>query len=284
MYHSDVYNIMIGAPSDIIEEVNTAIAVINQWNYINSEATNIVLMPLHWSINSYPTCGAHPQKSINKQLVSKSDLMISIFGAKLGTPTDTEASGTVEEINEHINAGKDVMVFFKLSIDDLSSVDPQQLQKIQEFKENIKNKALWCEFSDNDDFQKKLYDKIQLFVNDHWKNAQQVFIPDIIAERRQPSLSEEEKQRLIDWTESQRVESYSYPYMHGYIYYGVGDNHYQVQEGRENAEWEDFFKRLEKANLIEIEKYNKDGRPIYKLLKAAYDYADKLISEQGKES
>jgi hypothetical protein len=284
MYHSDVYNIMIGAPSDIIEEVSTAISVINQWSYINSEATNIVLMPLHWSINSYPTYGAHPQKTINKQLVGKSDLMISIFGAKLGTPTDTEASGTVEEINEHINAGKDVMVFFKLSIDDISSVDPQQLQKIQEFKDSIKSKALWCEFSDNDDFQKKLSDKIQLFVNDHWKNAQQVFIPDIIAERRQPSLSEEEKQRLIDWTKSQRTESYSYHYNYGQMYYGVGDNHYLVKEGRENAEWEDFFKRLEKADLIEVDRYNKDGRPIYKLLKAAYDYADRLISEQGKES
>lgn len=279
MYHSDVYNIMIGAPSDIIEEVNTAISVINQWSYINSEATNIVLMPLHWSINSYPTCGAHPQKSINKQLVSKSDLMVSIFGAKLGTPTDTEASGTVEEINEHINAGKDVMVFFKLSIDDISSVDPQQLQKIQEFKDGIKDKALWCDFYDNDDFQKKLSEKIQLFVNEHWKNAQ-VFIPDIIAERRQPKLSEEEKQRLINWTNSERTEAYSYPYMRGYYYYGVGDNHYQVQDGRENAEWEDFFKRLEKAELIKIEKYNKDGRPIYKLLKAAYDYVDTLDIKQ----
>lgn len=279
MYHSDVYNIMIGAPSDIVEEVSTAISVINQWNYINSEATKIVLMPLHWSINTYPTYGTHPQKTINKQLVSKSDLMISIFGAKLGTPTDSEASGTVEEINEHINAGKDVMIFFKLSIDDISSVDPQQLQKIKEFKESIKNKALWCDFSDNDDFKKKLSDKIQLFVNDHWKNVQ-VFIHDMIAERRQLSLSAEEKQRLINWTKSQRTEAYSYPYMHGYYYYGVGDDHYQVQEGRENAEWEDFFKRLENADLIEIEKYNKNGRPIYKLLKAAYDYVDTLDIKQ----
>lgn len=278
MYHSDVYDIMIGAPSDIVEEVSTAISVINQWNYINSEATNIVLLPLHWSINSYPTYGAHPQKSINKQLVGKSDLMISIFGAKLGTPTDTEASGTVEEINEHINAGKDVMVFFKLSIDDLSSVDPQQLQKIQEFKDSIKNKALWCDFSDNDDFQKKLSDKIQLFVNDHWKNAQ-VFIPNIIAERRQPSLSEEEKQRLIDWTNSNRAEICSFSSIGGYMYV-IGNKQYQVNKGRENAEWEDFFKRLRNAGLIELEKYNKDGRPIYKLLKAAYDYVDTLDTKQ----
>ena len=269
---------MIGAPSDIIEEVNTAISVINQWNYINSEATNIVLMPLHWSINSYPTCGAHPQKSINKQLVSKSDLMVSIFGAKLGTPTDTEASGTVEEINEHINAGKDVMVFFKLSIDDISSVDPQQLQKIQEFKDGIKDKALWCDFYDNDDFQKKLSDKIQLFVNDHWKNTQ-VFNPILPSQSSRLQLSDEEKQRLIVWTKEPNAESVSFAFNRGYLY-RLGYKQYEVNEGRENAEWEDFFKRLRNADFIELEKYNKEGRPIYKLLKAAYDYVDTLDIKQ----
>ena len=278
MYHSDVYNIMIGAPSDIIEEVSTAISVINQWSYINSEATNIVLMPLHWSINSYPTWGAHPRKSINKQLVSKSDLMVSIFGAKLGTPTDTEASGTVEEINEHINAGKDVMVFFKLSIDDISSVDPQQLQKIQEFKDGIKDKALWCDFYDNDDFQKKLSDKIQLFVNDHWKNTQ-VLNSILPSQSSRLQLSDEEKRRLIVWTNEPNAESASFAFNRGYLY-RLGYKQYEVNEGRENAEWEDFFRRLRNADFIELEKYNKEGRPIYKLLKAAYDYVDTLDIKQ----
>lgn len=277
MYHSDVYNIMIGAPSDIIEEVSTAISVINQWNYINSEATNIVLMPLHWSINTYPTYGVHPQKSINKQLVSKSDLMISIFGAKLGTPTDTEASGTVEEINEHINAGKDVMVFFKMSVDDISSVDTQQLQKIKEFKDSIKNKALWCDFANNDDFKKKSSEKIQLFVNEHWKNTQ-VFNPILPSRLSRLQLSDEEKQRLIVWTNEPNAEAVSFSFNRGYLY-RLGYKQYEVNEGRENAEWEDFFKRLRNADFIELEKYNKEGRPIYKLLKAAYDYVDGLESE-----
>lgn len=278
MYHSDVYNIMIGAPSDIVEEVSTTISVINQWNYFNSEATNIVLMPLHWSINSYPTYGAHPQKSINMQLVGKSDLMISIFGAKLGTPTDTEASGTVEEINGHINTGKDVMVFFKMSIDDISSVDPQQLQKIKEFKDSIKNKALWCDFADNDDFKKKISEKIQLFVNDHWKNTQ-VFNPIFPSQSSRLQLSDEEKQRLIVWTNDPNAESVSFSFNRGYLY-RLGYKQYEVNEGRENAEWEDFFKRLRNADLIELERYNKDGRPVYKLTKAAYDYVDTLDIKQ----
>ena len=266
---------MIGSPSDIQEEVDTAIKVINRWNYLNSESTNIVLMPLHWSINTYPTSGTHPQKSINKQLVSKSDLMISIFGTKVGTPTDTEISGTVEEINEHLDAGKDVMVFFKLSIDDISSIDAQQLQEIKDFKERIKDRVLWCEFTNNEDFEKKINEKIQLFVNDHWKDSQTVSRV-IYAPSDHLQLSDEEKQRLIDWTNSSRSISFSLPYVKGNYLYIVGSKQYQVKEGRENAEWEDFFNRLIKASFIEVDKYNKDGRPIYKLNKAAYDYVDGL--------
>lgn len=274
MYHSEVYNIMIGAPSDIREEVNIAITVLNHWNYFNSESSNIVLMPLHWSISSYPACGVHPQKSINKQMVSKSDLMIAIFGTKIGTPTDTEISGTVEEIQEHIHAGRDVMVFFKSSSDDIFSIEPQQLQKIKDFKEYNRNRILWCDFTDKDDFKHKLSDKLQLYINNHWKDAQvsNTFLPN---PQRGLQLTEEEQQRLIDWVKSEKAESTSFSVGNEFLYH-VGFKNYQVKKGKVSAEWEDFFKRLQDADLIELIKYNYSNRPVYKLLKAAYDYVDEL--------
>ena len=98
MFQANVYKIMIGAPSDIKEEVNIAIDAIYHWNNINAEKQKTVLLPLHWSISAYPIIGMHPQKAINQQVVNKSDLLICIFGAKLGTPTQDYASGSVEEI------------------------------------------------------------------------------------------------------------------------------------------------------------------------------------------
>lgn len=277
MYYSNVYNIMIGSPSDIQEEINIAITVINHWNYYNSEASNIVLMPLHWSISSYPVCGGHPQKSINKQIVSKSDLMIAILGTKIGTPTDTEISGTVEEIQEHINAGRDVMVFFKSSSEDIFSIDTQQLQRLKDFKEDNRNRILWCDFTDKNDFKQKLSDKLQLYINDHWKDVQ-VFTPTYPTPSRGLQLTEEEKQRLVDWVKSEKEKVTSFSNGNELLYQ-VGFKNYQVKKGKESAEWEDFFKRLQDANLIEFEKYNNSNRPVYKLLKAAYDYVDKLYIE-----
>ena len=71
MYRATVYKIMIGAPSDIQEEIQIAKNVIHRWNVINSEYQRRVLLPLHWSDNAYPLAGEHPQKTIDKTVVVK---------------------------------------------------------------------------------------------------------------------------------------------------------------------------------------------------------------------
>ena len=164
-----VYRIMIGAPSDIKEEVQIAKDVINEWNYLHTELHHKVLLPLHWSISAYPNSGKHPQKIINEQVVDKSDLLICIFGSKLGTPTDTDISGSVEEINEHLKAGKDVMIFFRKNLEIESLDDMQQVEKLLKFKESIKGNALFEEYEKNS-FKSILSQKLQLFLNNTWLN------------------------------------------------------------------------------------------------------------------
>ena len=164
-----VYRIMIGAPSDIKEEVQIAKDVINEWNYVHTELHHKVLFPLHWSISAYPNSGKHPQKIINEQVVDKSDLLICIFGSKLGTPTDTDISGSVEEINEHLKAGKDVMIFFRKNLEIESLDDMQQVEKLLKFKESIKGNALFEEYEKNS-FKSILSQKLQLFLNNTWLN------------------------------------------------------------------------------------------------------------------
>lgn len=164
-----VYRIMIGAPSDIKEEVQIAKDVINEGNYVHTELHHKVLLPLHWSISAYPNSGKHPQKIINEQVVDKSDLLICIFGSKLGTPTDTDISGSVEEINEHLKAGKDVMIFFRKNLEIESLDDMQQVEKLLKFKESIKGNALFEEYEKNS-FKSILSQKLQLFLNNTWLN------------------------------------------------------------------------------------------------------------------
>lgn len=149
MYNAKVYTIMFGSPSDIVDERNVFFDIVHGWNHLHSEKSGIVLLPIHWSTDSYPLNGKHAQKIIDDVVVAKSDLLICVFGSKLGTNTDTHESGTVEEIDEHLKAGKNVMVYFKKSLNiDPDSFDTSQLEKLKAFKESIKNKCKYSEFKD----------------------------------------------------------------------------------------------------------------------------------------
>ncbi len=276
MFQANVYRIMIGCPSDITDEKDAAFRVLNNWNNLNSEKNRTVLLPIHWSINSYPAVGKHPQKLLNEQLVEKSDLMVCIFGMRLGSPTDTEISGTVEEFKEHRKAGKDVMVFFKNSCNNLSAFNAKQWEQLSDFKESIKNDVFWQEFSDVSDFERKLSNELQLFINNNWsQNAS-----DTQGNKHSTEMlfSSYEKQVITKWVESGDATGYSLGFIGGDLFV-LGNSQYEVADGRKKAEWDDFMERLIESGLVEIEEFNNHGEPVYKLKKAAYDYVDKLSAK-----
>lgn len=111
-YQATVYNVMISAPGDVGAECQAARDVIHAWNAAHAAHENKVLLPLDWKRNTVPDAGMPAQKSINKQLVEKTDLLVAIFKHRLGTPTETAPSGSAEEIQEVISAGKPVLLYF----------------------------------------------------------------------------------------------------------------------------------------------------------------------------
>lgn len=277
-YTATVYRIMFGSPSDIKEEIQVAFQVLNHWNSLHSEQSKIVLLPLNWSISSYPAMGKHPQKILDEQVVEKSDLLICIFGTRLGSPTDTEISGSVEEIKEHRKAGKDVLVFFKQSVDNLSSVDLQQLQGIKDFKESIKNDVLWCEFSDVADFKNKLSDALQRYVSEHWFEKAILTIDG--NHTNKIVFDEEEKQILTRWAQGNNPQCIRFV-TQGKCYYAFGKKAYEALTGKDQAYWDDFLERLLQNRFVKLDRYEEDGKPVYKLTKAAYDYVDTITEKKN---
>ncbi len=112
--------------------------------------------------STYPKAGARPQESINKQLVENSDLLINIFGSRIGSPTGKAISGFIEEIEEHLKAGKDVMVFFKHSSDPYE-IDMDQFKKVKDFREKHKDDVYWVDYENEEKFKEIFPDKLQLF-------------------------------------------------------------------------------------------------------------------------
>lgn len=276
MIQGTIYRIMIGCPSDITEEIQIAKRVILKWSCTNAEAHKIVLLPLHWSDNSYPGCGQHPQKMLDRQLVDKSDMLVCIFGSKIGTATDTSDSGSIEEIEEHIKAGKHVMIFFKRQGDILNS-DPEQLKKVQEFRSRIQTQAMWCEFQDAGEFNQLFSEKLTLFLNDNWLVSQKQTITRSEEINVTERYSEDELCIFSRWANNPTDDWF----MAHYTRYGLEvrfgyHNGYTFQRGKEQAEYEDFMDRLCGDGLVKFEKYDQHNIKVYSITKKGYDFAQTL--------
>lgn len=275
MFQANVYKIMIGAPSDIKDEVEIAIKVIYDWNNINAEKQRTVLLPLHWSISTYPITGIHPQKAINQQVVNKSDLLICIFGVKLGTPTESSESGSVEEIEEHLKAGKPVMLFFK-NIVNINDIDIEQISRLKKFKEKIGQRALYAEYTDIGDFKQILEKRLYLFINEKFIDNKIVYNESGVNDNiSHVELSDFDKERLKSWTSTDNPDFRQVNYIGGGGTYWLGaSNKYEVKTGREKIEWDSFFEKLLNLEFIDIKRYDKYDNPIYQLKEAAYKYVE----------
>jgi hypothetical protein len=110
---------------------------------------------LAWDTDATPELGDTPQGVINRQLVGRSDLLIAIFWTRLGSPTESAISGTVEEIEEHIKSGKPVMLYFSAKPCDPTKIEPRQHEALNRFRDEIRNRGLYEDFADEADFRKK---------------------------------------------------------------------------------------------------------------------------------
>src|SRR5947207_5128394 len=141
-YDAKVYNVMIASPGDVEVERSIVREVVSDWNAANSAARGIVLQPMGWDTHSAPDMGDRPQSIINKQVLHNADLLVAVFWTRLGTPTGAAASGTVEEIEEHVKAGKPAMVYFSSAPVRPDSVDEKQYQALKEFRHECERRGL----------------------------------------------------------------------------------------------------------------------------------------------
>jgi hypothetical protein len=156
---------MIASPGDVFEARDVARDVIHEWNYVNSMSANAVLMPVGWETHSSPELSGRPQEIINKRLLENCDLLVGIFWTRLGTPTGESASGTVEEIQHHVRAGKPAMVYFSTAPVAPQSLEQDQFNALMEFKAWCQNEGLVETFENIVDFRQKFSRHLQIALN-----------------------------------------------------------------------------------------------------------------------
>ena len=94
-------------------------------------------------------------------------------------------------------------------------------------------------------------------------------------ERLLDSLSDFDKKHLLEWANVDDGECWIIESMDGTTI-EIGEAEYSINNGREKAEWDAFFERMNQLDFATVDRLNSDGSPIYKLKKAAYKYVDKI--------
>lgn len=166
-YNARVFNVMIASPSDVASEREIVREVIYEWNAVHSERENIVLLPVGWESHSSPEMGGRPQEIINRQTLDKCDLLVGIFGTRIGTDTGEYESGTIEEIEKHVALGKPAMVYFSKQLGDSDSFDKDQYAQLEELKKDYESRGLYEIYDGDAKFREKFSRQLQIKVNEH---------------------------------------------------------------------------------------------------------------------
>jgi hypothetical protein len=140
-FKSDTYRVLVASPSDLIEEREAATDAIYEWNALHAASESVVLLPVRWETHAMPETSIRPQQAINRQLVDECDLLIGMFWTKIGTSTGVAESGTVDEIERIVSAGRSAMLYFSSRPIDPGKIDLKQQRKLRQFKSTTYTKA-----------------------------------------------------------------------------------------------------------------------------------------------
>jgi hypothetical protein len=274
-FQATVLKVMIASPGDVNDERQIVREEVYEWNHIHTNDRKLVLLPIGWETHSTPSLGERGQSIINREVLAGCDLLIAMFWKRIGTPTGDYASGTVEEIKEHVKAGKPAMLYFSSApvpqevIEDKHRL--KQYQDLLRFKAECFKDGLVESYDSLDDFRDKLARQLAQKINLNYPsdpiNAGASSMPPIAS-----ALSKEATSALIAATardadgQIMRLRT-----SEGLHVQAGGKNLVPESTPRTEARWEHAVDELAKLGLIR----GSDGE-IYDVTPKGYEVADQL--------
>jgi len=171
MYQARVFKVMIATPGDVAAVRQVVREAVHRWNALLADDHKVVLLPVGWETHAHPMMGDRPQAVINKQVLKDCDLLVAVFWTRLGSPTGEAASGTVEEIEEHLKAGKPAMIYFSNAPVRPDSIDEGQYRALREFRTYCEARGLIETFESPSELQDKFGRQLIQLVLDRWAGA-----------------------------------------------------------------------------------------------------------------
>lgn len=160
-----IIRVFIGAPSDVNREREIIKKVINNMNkyYRGTGFSRFDLIELKKDVKSDIGSGLEAQEVIDEH-IGDYDLFIGILWKRFGTSTKTHESGTQQEFENALKNGANVMFYFSKLPVAPDEIDPNQLEKILNFKNDIKDEGLYFEYSSLEDFEELIENNLRILA------------------------------------------------------------------------------------------------------------------------
>jgi len=280
-YQATVIPVMIASPSDVPRERAIAREVINEWNYVNSRSRQTVLMPTGWETHSAPEIGSSTaQELINTRILEHCDLLVGVFWTRLGTPTGKAASGTAEEIERHIEAGKPALVYFSSQPIVPDNLDQDQYSALKDFRKWCEKKGLIQVFNDADHFRSLFGAQLAITINN---NDYLNFLAN--SEDSQQSQSErtvtfsgEAVDLLLAAASDEDGQIYRIGHLSGLRIQAGGRSFGEDGSRREMAKWDQALSDLINYGLVQDVGHKGE---VFELTSRGYDVADQAKAREN---
>jgi hypothetical protein len=296
-YKATVFNVLIASPGDVQEERDIARAVVHEWNSVHSRSRKVVLMPRGWEKDAYSSMGGRPQGELNKQIVDDADLLVAIFGTRVGTPTGEAEGGSIEELARHMKAGKPTMVFQSFAPVDPRLGATEQYKKLNEFIETwAKPRGVLWSYRSSDEFRDELRRQLATRLNDDpyfvvvdqpevGEHHNPSFLE--IAERMKrgesldyvsavPNLSPEAKTLLVEAAADKGGTIMYMRMMSGPQLQTNNKQFIEMNDARSAAVWEGALEELQNNGMIKVRGHK--GQ-IFQITREGYEAADRIRAQ-----
>lgn len=284
-YPATVHNVFIASPGDVRPERQVARQVISAWNAVHSEAEGAILEAIGWDTHAYPEMGERPQGIINR-LVVKSDILVAIFWARLGSPTGVASSGTVEEIENHLKSNRPTMIYFS-NAPVPHDVDTTQLENVRAFRRKYESEGLIGTFTSSEDFRTVFTQDLSARMVEYLKSQPPQGRSETIStaasgsalSRLQPSIASDAIRLLHVAARSQSREILRRNVLGGFQISANGKDFINDGERKTQFWWKAALEELERQQFVDVIGTSGPSGLIYRVTQAGDAFLEDLTEE-----
>jgi len=165
--------IFVSCPDELDSQKPIVEGVSRELSALLEDTTGLTLKVVNWKSDVVPGIASDPQARINDHI--RYDIYIGLLGTRFGTPTARAGSGTEDEFlaayqryAENTRAVR-LLFYFKRNLDDVFTIDPEQLRKVQAFQQRLKDLGvLYGSYSSATEFQDFLRAHLSQLLNREW--------------------------------------------------------------------------------------------------------------------